>query len=359
MPSPTIADRGGLHVDASSPARIGSAAPDFTLPTLHADRVSLSGLRGKTVLVNFWASWCGPCRDEMPALQALQTGRRADNIVVVAINWGEDAETARRFAEQLGLTYTIALDEDQTVGRRYLTYSLPVSYWIDRQGTVVDRVVGAMTAEVMNGKADRALAAAPSTTPRSLSVSGVASPQELQQVVATIGGVPLFRGADLDHRLDVVLAIDRLTTGRVLDPTRPADQAEIADRRTYALGNLIDEFLLVEAADRAQVSAPETQVEAEVARLSTAAGGASDLARELAAHGVTPADVRQVFTRGAIARTFIDEHVLSARTVGPPDQAVRAWLDAELARRGVVSTVPADESNRSSSTADEPAAPER
>jgi len=285
--------------------------------------------------------------------------RCQDNMVVVAINWGEDAETARRFAEQLGLTYTIALDEDQTVGRRYLTYSLPVSYWIDRQGTVVDRVVGAMTAEVMNGKADRALAAAPSTTPRSLSVSGIASPQELQQVVATIGGVPLFRGADLDHRLDVVLAIDRLTTGRILDPARPADQAEIADQRTYALGNLIDEFLLVEAADRAQISAPETQVEAEFARLSTAAGGASDLTRELAAHGVTPADVRQVFTRGATARTFIDEHVLSARTVGPPDQAVRAWLDAERARREVLSTGPADKSNRSSGAADEPAAPKR
>lgn len=357
-PGPTMPTSARSQTDPSSPARIGSAAPDFTLPTLQADSVSLSGLRGKTVLVNFWASWCGPCRDEMPALQALQTGRRADNLVVVAINWGEDADTARRFAVQLGLTYTIALDVDQAVGRRYLTYALPVSYWIDRQGAVVDRVVGAMTPEVMSAKADRALAAAPSTTPRSLSVSGVASREELQQVVAAIGGAPLFRGADLDQRLDVVLAIDRLTTGRVLDPARPADQAEIADRRTYALGNLIDEFLLVDAADRAQVSAPEAEVEAEVARLSTAAGGASDLPRELAAHGVTPADVRQVFTRGAIARTFIDEHVLSAQTVGPPDQAVRAWLDAERVRRTVVSTVPADEPNRSGGTADEPAVPE-
>lgn len=114
-----------------------------------------------------------------------------------------------------------------------------------------------------------------------------------------------------------------------------ADRTELAERRRHALRALVDEVLLVDAATAQGLTIPDAEVVAEVERVAGTAGDVDGLARELGRHGVTTDELRVVFRRGALARRYAEERVLSAETVGPPDQAIRAWLDAERTRRRV------------------------
>ena len=123
---------------------IGYPAPDFTLPTLDGGEVTLSELRGSVVVVNFWTSWCPPCREEMPALEAVYNAHRADGLVVLGLNSTvQDNETrAGDFIRGLGLTFPIVLDRDGQATEDYLLQSLPTTYFIDRQGIIRDIAIG-------------------------------------------------------------------------------------------------------------------------------------------------------------------------------------------------------------------------
>ncbi len=124
--------------------REGFAAPDVDLELLDGARVRLSDLRGQVVVLNVWASWCPPCRAEMPALQALHEQRAGQGVVVLGLDSTvQDSEqAARNFAVEYGLTFPIALDRDGEATRLYKVRALPSTFFVDRQGIIRRVVVG-------------------------------------------------------------------------------------------------------------------------------------------------------------------------------------------------------------------------
>ncbi len=122
---------------------VGRLAPDFTLPTLDGQTFRLSEQRGKPVVLNFWATWCGPCRNELPALQKAAT-HLGDEVVFVGVDQGEDAAVVRDFAAELGLTFTIPLDSNGEVGVDYKVKGLPTTFFIDRSGKIQNLWMGEM-----------------------------------------------------------------------------------------------------------------------------------------------------------------------------------------------------------------------
>jgi peroxiredoxin len=127
----------------SPPVGRGSAAPDFSLPSLDSDRpIVLSELRGRVVLVNFWATWCQPCENEMPAMERLYQRLRPAGFELLAISVGEDPSVVRSFRDRLGVTFPILLDSDKRVATAWQTFAFPESLLVDRDGTVLERYVG-------------------------------------------------------------------------------------------------------------------------------------------------------------------------------------------------------------------------
>jgi len=128
----------------------GHPAPDFTLQTMTGEPLALSDLRGKAVVLNFWATWCPPCRAEMPELQAAYTAYAPGGLVVLGVNQAEDRATVRAFLDELGLTFPVVLDTQYEVADRYSVNSLPTTFFIDRDGVIRDIVVGQMNAAVLS-----------------------------------------------------------------------------------------------------------------------------------------------------------------------------------------------------------------
>ncbi|MDH3521298.1 MAG: TlpA family protein disulfide reductase [Myxococcales bacterium] len=121
----------------------GSSAPDFALERLGGGAsVSLSELRGQVVLINFWATWCKPCEDEMPAMERLYQTLRGEGFELLAISVDEQPEIVAQFRDRLSLSFPILLDEDRSVSQEYQTYRFPESFLVDRDGRVVERYVG-------------------------------------------------------------------------------------------------------------------------------------------------------------------------------------------------------------------------
>jgi len=117
-------------------ARTGAPAPPISLPVLGGGTANLAADRGKVVLVNFWATWCEPCKSEMPALQQLADQLRGEPFILYSIDLQEDAESIAAFQQQLGLNLYVLLDEDGAVTRTYGVRGLPATFVIDRGGTV-------------------------------------------------------------------------------------------------------------------------------------------------------------------------------------------------------------------------------
>ncbi len=142
---------GGQSAALRASPQEGFLAPDFTLESLDGRQVRLSALRGKVVLVNLWASWCPPCRAEMPALDKVYQSDRSRGLEVLAVNaTNQDGEAdARAFVEQLGLSFPVLLDRDGTAGQHYLLRSLPTSIFIDRRGVIRAIVVGGPMPEAL------------------------------------------------------------------------------------------------------------------------------------------------------------------------------------------------------------------
>lgn len=126
---------------------IGFSAPDFTLPNSMQEEVTLSDLRGKPILVNFWASWCLPCRTEMPAIQEIYQEYAPQGLSVLAINATNQDEysAVKSFINQNGLTFPILFDENGQVSASYRIQSLPTTFFIDQDGVIQDIAVGGMS----------------------------------------------------------------------------------------------------------------------------------------------------------------------------------------------------------------------
>jgi peroxiredoxin len=138
--------------EASAPTGIneGLVARDFSLPSLDGGKISLSDYRGKVVLVNFWATWCPPCRAEIPDIEAAYRARSGDGFVVLGINGQESRETVQPFVEAQGMTYPILLDEQGRVASEYRVLGMPMSLMIDREGVIRARHVGYLSASQLD-----------------------------------------------------------------------------------------------------------------------------------------------------------------------------------------------------------------
>jgi peroxiredoxin len=135
---------------------VGYAAPDFALPTLTGERVALADLGDRPIILNFWATWCGPCRVEMPALQATAE-RYAGLAHVIGINQGEPPERVAAFATEYGISYPLLLDSDNAIHKSYRVRSLPTTLIIDGNGVVRAVVHGAVSAAVLAEQLNRLL----------------------------------------------------------------------------------------------------------------------------------------------------------------------------------------------------------
>ena len=141
---PSAADSAaGGPVVTPKKAKIGSAAPDFTLPGLDGTPLTLSALRGRVVVLAFFASWCNPCEKDMPALQRAQRDN-GDRIAVVGVNYQDFPDDTRAFVRRLGVTFPTLVEDstDNPVAARYDVHAMPDTVFIDARGVVRDRVFG-------------------------------------------------------------------------------------------------------------------------------------------------------------------------------------------------------------------------
>ena len=111
-------------------------APDFTLKHFNGENVRLEELRGQVVLLNFWASWCGPCRQEMPVLDQIHQRYEDTGFSVVAVNVEKDADSARKLLEKSQVSFPVLMDSTQSVSRLYNLKAMPSTVVIDRDGNI-------------------------------------------------------------------------------------------------------------------------------------------------------------------------------------------------------------------------------
>ena len=126
-----------------APRPAGEPAPAFALPRADGGSFSLEAARGSAVVVNFWATWCAPCREELPALDRLQRALAGEGLVVVAVSVDARPEAVARFARERGLGFAVLVDPREEVARRYGVGAYPTTVVVDRAGRVVHRAVGA------------------------------------------------------------------------------------------------------------------------------------------------------------------------------------------------------------------------
>jgi peroxiredoxin len=136
---------------AQDPPKLGQAAPEFSLKLLSGGEASLSQFTGHPVLVNFWATWCKPCRKEMPAIMAAYQAHHAGGLEVLAVNLSdqESMKDVRKFVAELELPFPILLDEKGKTRQRYGLITVPTSVFIDAQGTVREVDAGPISATTL------------------------------------------------------------------------------------------------------------------------------------------------------------------------------------------------------------------
>ncbi|MCK5313994.1 MAG: TlpA family protein disulfide reductase [Anaerolineales bacterium] len=139
-----------LDAEVSLPHQ-GFSAPDFSLETIHGETVTLSELQGRPVIINLWASWCPPCRAEMPALQNVYEDYQDQGLVVLAVNATDqdNLDEAIEFAQEHWLTFPVLLDVTGMVSRMYKLQSLPTTFFVDDTGVIQEIVIGGPMAEAL------------------------------------------------------------------------------------------------------------------------------------------------------------------------------------------------------------------
>ena len=131
--------------EAVGSVQLDTVAPDFTLADLSGDEITLSDYRGKVVIVNFWATWCPPCRAEMPSMERLFQALKDDGLVMLAVNIEPNGrQTVPGFLAKNPHTFPVLFDEQGVVQKRYGVFRFPESFVIRKDGTVDDRVIGAI-----------------------------------------------------------------------------------------------------------------------------------------------------------------------------------------------------------------------
>jgi peroxiredoxin len=158
---PGLSQRSGIgasspvEVGGSGPApRAGSPAPDFELADLDGGKVKLSDFRGRPVWINFWATWCPPCRAEIPDVEAAYQERKGQGLALLSVSIGEDAETVRQFVGTYGMTSTVLLDPDNIAASLYRINGIPTHLFVDKDGVIRELVVGGLNKGTVAGRLD-------------------------------------------------------------------------------------------------------------------------------------------------------------------------------------------------------------
>lgn len=149
-----LGERFGARAEAEPPAP-GNRAPTFSLPSAGGQTVSLASFVGQPVLINFWATWCVPCRVEMPELEAAYEAHRWQDLTILAVNVGEDGEDVVPFGRQLGLTFPLLLDPLGHVAAEYRVLGLPTTFFVGRDGRVTYVHQGALNLRVLEAQIER------------------------------------------------------------------------------------------------------------------------------------------------------------------------------------------------------------
>lgn len=146
---PERADYTGFFLETGQRVapEINSLAPPIDTTTLSNDALSLDGLRGSPVIVNFWATWCAPCRFEMAELQNLYEEHRASGLRILAVNLNEPTPLVQQWVDEMGLTYDILPDEDQAIARTYRLFAPPSTFVISPEGIIIQIFFGPVTAD--------------------------------------------------------------------------------------------------------------------------------------------------------------------------------------------------------------------
>jgi peroxiredoxin len=129
---------------------VGAQAPDFALLDLEGELVRLADLRGHPILINFWATWCGPCRLEMPIMQQRFEEFGDQGLIILAVNFDEPQAIVQAFNREIGLTFPILLDPGAEVQRRYRMRGYPASFFVDQDGIIQAHHIGLMTQDQLD-----------------------------------------------------------------------------------------------------------------------------------------------------------------------------------------------------------------
>jgi peroxiredoxin len=139
--------------DASAKGKLATSikvkATDFKLKDLNGKEVSLSDFKGKKVLLNFWATWCPPCKAEMPDIEKLYQETKNSDLVILAVNLGEDKQTVKSFMDKNKYNFNILLDSEKSAAIKYNIASIPTSFFIDENGTIISKKIGPMNIDEM------------------------------------------------------------------------------------------------------------------------------------------------------------------------------------------------------------------
>ncbi len=152
---PTPADTEPPSVRAGGFA-LGAAAPGFELMTPGEEVLQLEQQRGKVVVLNFWATWCGPCRTEMPLLQAAADQYAEDGLLVWGINFDETAEQVQEFAEEVAVEFPLLLDPGGVIQERYGVRGYPTTAFVDRDGNLAAYHIGILTSDLLDSYLEQA-----------------------------------------------------------------------------------------------------------------------------------------------------------------------------------------------------------
>lgn len=149
-PSPTQTENGTQPIDQQKPAKTNLMEDyDFELEDLNGNKVALSDFKGKKVFLNFWATWCPPCKAEMPDIEKLYQETKNTELVILAINVGEDKKTVQDFIKDKGYNFPVLLDVKGEISQMYQVTGIPTSYFIDTEGYLDDGATGAISLESM------------------------------------------------------------------------------------------------------------------------------------------------------------------------------------------------------------------
>ncbi|MFK5925617.1 MAG: TlpA disulfide reductase family protein [Desulfuromusa sp.] len=136
-------DNSSSEQPVSKGGLVGNTAPDFTLTDMQGQKVTLSQFRGKVVILNFWATWCPPCREEMPSMERLYRDLESKGLVILAVNVEENGKkVVSQFLQKTPYSFPILLDSENVAQNAYGVFRFPESFIIDRNGVVVEKIIG-------------------------------------------------------------------------------------------------------------------------------------------------------------------------------------------------------------------------